>query len=493
MKRSVSLVTAVLLLVAILAAGCSAAPAPSAQPSLTAAPQQARLDLQQARSTVKAWLAKEVPDYNLDTLSDLAETDFGIDGLYETTGMQFYLLNCYLYSIYGGEVSRTMFLTPLAAVTADVDGDGRSEAVLLGDIGSGRSITVLFLAKDGVIYQETVENNAGDCRFTLGMMDDGKIAVIRIAPGADGTSNQTVVGTVSLRQGKAVIDKADIEQSVDVQTTWSQAMPEGIPEPPGVKRYVQTRWGLQCQGISPADFANYKQRLVQSGFRLVENSDDINFTYSNGSQMLYITDQSSVSPGGYIALICSKLKTDAGLQPGELTLKQAAIKINEYLAAIKDKDDYRFGKSVRELTHTDISGAWDKMKLQGFSSTDTGDFIIQDGKVASAFMLGNTVVADIDSDGDYELYTIAGFGSGIYRIMLSACQHGEFFSSTSWIPSSGFEFGLQKIDDYTVKLRGVRYIGDQIEFTDDYGKLSIQTVNGVRMVVPEKEPGKQLK
>lgn len=124
-----------------------------------------------------------------------------------------------------------------------------------------------------------------------------------------------------------------------------------------------------------------------------------------------------------------------------------------------------------------IEDAFDKMNLQAFTAVSdsgfTGSFLIRKG-VASFVRgdLNNTCVVDIDKDGKYELLDLYGWGSGIYRIDLTAYEYNNpiYFDSLTevpnkeyfncFIPDNGYsELNFLKVDDTTVKL-----VGTDIEY-----------------------------
>lgn len=140
-----------------------------------------------------------------------------------------------------------------------------------------------------------------------------------------------------------------------------------------------------------------------------------------------------------------------------------------------------------------IEDAFEKMELQAFAAISdngfTGYFLVRKG-VASYVggSLDNNCVADIDNDGTYELLGLYGWGSGIYRIELTAYEYKNpiYFNSLTeipvkeyyscFIPENGYaEMSLNKVNDTTVKL-----IGQDV----DYGVLKTE---GSALVVEDME------
>lgn len=114
------------------------------------------------------------------------------------------------------------------------------------------------------------------------------------------------------------------------------------------------------------------------------------------------------------------------------------------------------------------------------------DYLICSGSVCEAPFLGDTLVADIDKDGSYELLSVCGWGSGIYRIEIKAYKFGNplYVDSKNkilypayyncYVPKAGYaELMLKKISGSGVRLFGaVREKGRLVPKTD-YGTLKI--------------------
>jgi hypothetical protein len=200
-----------MMLAAILSA-CTAGPivqvgAPTrlstAEPTSTAV----KLELAQAREMIKDWLAKEIPGFNMDSLKELQETDFGIDKLFEETGSQYFALNSSSYGIVNGKVFNLGFFTPLSAVNADVDSDGCYETVLLVDTGSGRYIRQLYVVKEGVLYKHLIENSGEQQEYRLVETDTGKVVLYKVRYNANGNAaDETMVGMVVLDNGEVEVN-----------------------------------------------------------------------------------------------------------------------------------------------------------------------------------------------------------------------------------------------------------------------------------------------
>ena len=206
--------TVLVLLLAAAFAGCGAAqPVGSTTPtatqptkSVTHAPSSSPNSLENARALIAGWLKREVPDFNMDSLSDLEETDLGIEHLYELTETRFYTLGSFLYTLHGGNVSRLYCLTTLDALLEDMDGDGSDELVLLCDNGSGLYVYQLFIVKGGAVYEHTIESTAGEYGYRLGTMCSCGVQLLKVQMENGQEAGSEVVGVVMLRDGQVVVE-----------------------------------------------------------------------------------------------------------------------------------------------------------------------------------------------------------------------------------------------------------------------------------------------
>ncbi len=207
-------ITVVVLLLAATLTGCGAAqPVGTAAPSatqksisITPTPSPAAGSLEAARALIAGWLKREVPDFNMDSLSDLEETDLGIEHLYELTETRFYTLGSFLYTLHGGNVSRLYCLTTLDALLEDMDGDSKDELVLLCDNGSGLYVYQLFIVKGGAVYEHTIESTAGEYGYRLGTMCSCGVQLLKVQLENGQEAGAEVVGVVMLRDGQVVVE-----------------------------------------------------------------------------------------------------------------------------------------------------------------------------------------------------------------------------------------------------------------------------------------------
>lgn len=87
-----------------------------------------------------------------------------------------------------------------------MDGDSNDEVVLLCDNGSGRYVYQLFIVKNGAVYDHTIESSAGGHGYRLGTMCTCGVQLLRVEYEDGEEAGSAVVGTVTLREGKILLD-----------------------------------------------------------------------------------------------------------------------------------------------------------------------------------------------------------------------------------------------------------------------------------------------
>lgn len=219
------------------------------------------------------------------------------------------------------------------------------------------------------------------------------LLLVLLATAIVGCAAARPVGTVAL----SATEMPESRES-EVITTWKDAMPENIPEPLGVKRYVlagtmlnQTFVGkgsIQCQGLNEVDLNAYKVKLIDCGFRVIDNNDG-NSQYINDHYILYILDQSFLEIDSYILLSFEKIKSSASLLLGERTTDEAKVKIQAFIDGITDTNHLLFQKQVGELVQLDYPDVWEKTQTQVFKDFSLGEFLICSDQV-SYFLAGRS-------------------------------------------------------------------------------------------------------
>jgi hypothetical protein len=147
------------------------------------------------------------------------------------------------------------------------------------------------------------------------------------------------------------------------------------------------------------------------------------------------------------------------------------------------------------LVELDIPGLYEKTQMrayQAFTSIDNpaGTYLLYN-KIALSVLdsFEETCIADIDQNGEYELLSLFGFGSGIYRINLNVYQATNpiIFSSTAkipmlryhncFVPKAGYgKLVFDQVSDSEVHLKEVDLETEQVG--KDYGKLVVNQETG---------------
>ncbi len=172
----------------------------------------------------------------------------------------------------------------------------------------------------------------------------------------------------------------------------------------------------------------------------------------------------------------------------ELTEEEALLLIHDKVEENKEKGLEGLEYTTRDPFHVveiSIPDLYEKMQVvayQAYTKEDVsaGTYLIHDGRVYPIVdSLENTCVADIDQNGTYELLSLFGFGSGIYRIHLNVYQYGIPFNisyqkkvlhlnyQNIFVPNNGYgQLAFHKISDTEVHLV-------EQDKEKDYGSLKI--------------------
>ncbi|MCL2487069.1 MAG: hypothetical protein FWE80_00085 [Oscillospiraceae bacterium] len=255
---------------------------------------------------------------------------------------------------------------------------------------------------------------------------------------------------------------------------------------------------LFCYGMNKSTFDEYKSVLKKDGWQLVcsdtegrEDPDDaVYYSYIKGNQTINIVNQAFFDGDGgnhirigYIAGYAAERRSGGISKKDALPLIQAAIDA--------DPDEYEQGKRAAIVVELHIPNAFEKAQMQIFTAygenTTFGSFIIRRGYILRVFDgFSDVCVADIDHDGEYELISMFGWGSGIYRIQITAYKFKnppEFSSLTevvypaygnTWVPDGYLALKMVQINDTDIKILGGDYEENgEMKLTDDYGLLKV--------------------
>lgn len=208
-------------------------------------------------------------------------------------------------------------------------------------------------------------------------------------------------------------------------------------------------------------------------------------------------DITQADQGSYLEQAPLQAST-AGEEEANLLSVQAPIRDGEELVIIQtqyqqDKEYGNLGALFQYpeyLVEIDIADLYEKTQMkayQAFTLSDmpAGTYILYN-KIALPVLdsFQETCIADLNQNGEYELLSLFGFGSGIYRIHLNVYEATNpiYFSSTTkipmlryqncFVPKLGFgQLGFDQVSKEEVHLSELDIETGQVR--KDYGKLVI--------------------
>lgn len=272
---------------------------------------------------------------------------------------------------------------------------------------------------------------------------------------------------------------------------WSGAISMPIPAPPAATDFFQSGGdgAVDCRGCSKEDLDQYVRLLEDEGWALLpQEPESMVYMLIRGNDMVYLRDQ-TYEEEGFNSLQVSYAPGYRGpAESGRRHAEEAVAIIQGYLDLLESADAHGYGKKVHAVREIDLGDAYEKMGLQGFEVYGAGyQEAFAMGKTGALLGLGfaeEVRTADIDGDGEMELITLGAWGSGIYRIVVTAFKYnadGDVYEpaySNHWIPMNISEddcwnMSLVKIDDRTVHLYGADLSAGQFIPRVDYGKLQV--------------------
>lgn len=254
--------------------------------------------------------------------------------------------------------------------------------------------------------------------------------------------------------------------------------------------------GTYYSNISYERLVSYLEELKVGGWecinceenytKIVEEITDLMLTDGENLLQLVISLESKEETNQNSVMV----RLDQGISGADIKAREGALNKEEAKSKIEPILDEmvrngELSKEKREvigLLELYIEDSYEKMGLQAFAVVSatgiTGQFLICKDSVLNVMSdLGRSVVADLDQNGEYELLDMFGFGSGIYRITLTAYEYSNpiYFSSLTkvlhikyqnvFVPNAGYaELDFKKVDDNKVLL-----IGSDME----YGEIMI--------------------
>lgn len=309
---------------------------------------------------------------------------------------------------------------------------------------------------------------------------------------------------------------SNVDQRVEESTV---KVPEELPEKKKLteiedfeKDYERPFLGTDCIMLDTNAFyyyemdsdktSEYKRRLVQAGYELLlkETVEGITYeNYTNGERRIQTVDLGQTT----ILSIVNNYAT--------MKSEENVYATKDVLMRIQELEELKWENEKSEVTGSAsmkpaivikywIPELYEKMNMQAYVSYTKegkrgGPYLLYCDQIydfSGTFdTLENTCIADIDGNGTYELLSLCGWGSGIYRLQLNIYQYGNpyYFNSLNevihlcysnvFVPKRGYgELAFLKVSDQEVHLME-KYPDDK-----DYGKLMI--LDETKEVVPER-------
>ena len=312
-----------------------------------------------------------------------------------------------------------------------------------------------------------------------------EISEIPLPPSTDSTNAMQDCENTALSETPLPLSTDFAEEFV-----WSFPFPQ-----PNATSFENGFKELYCYGVTKEEFVDYKLELDSHGWQLTGYKNGISYTYIKENMTINITDQTFVTPPCNALRISYRAGYSELMREGGLSKPEASKLIQQDIDAASP-DDYRSGTFVQHIVELDIEEAYEKMSLQVFevygayeylggdgntypATGSLGKYLICEGKVLCVFdPLENVCVVDIDRDGKYELISLYGLGSGIYRVIIIAYKlwNPPYYNSLTevlhtayhnyWIPDGRYSgLTIKKVSETDVNLYG---------FNKDYGLLRIE-------------------
>ena len=273
---------------------------------------------------------------------------------------------------------------------------------------------------------------------------------------------------------------------------WDAVMPAIVPKPDAV-RFEASIEGVCCYGFDDQGVADYETNLADAGFEPA-GYDYMGSYFVKGNLLVQVFTQiydPEPEKNSITVSACPYLQRDS-MPEGAVSCDEALLRINTYLT-----EAGYVTQSATAALEIDLSGAYEKMGLQAFGifgqvfaegAAHTADvFVVIAGAVVPVDdPLETTCVADIDADGQYELFSIFGFGSGIFREILTAyCTDDDGCFMTEYgqglVPDNGYaELFIEAEGETGVRVWGANRWFGRLYKTVDYGLLEI--VNGAGLM-----------
>lgn len=286
---------------------------------------------------------------------------------------------------------------------------------------------------------------------------------------------------------------AAVPPSAPSEIRWNSQISLPFP-PPNASSYVSVNYGeVDCIGAQKKDLDDYRAALKKAGWKEVgvegasSCSGPLQLTYIKGNDVVSLLDQTFEEPTSYAQPL---IRIDygsgyhGGYSDGRKTPEQAKPVLQKFLNVLP-KGHYMSGRIISGIKENDIGDAYSKMGLQCFAvycADNRGDtFLLGKNNSVIEACPKHFCTADIDGDGKDEFLSMIGFGSGIYRIVLSAYQYDKNGAlkkvyGNCWVPKSGYgDLTIVKVNERTVKLFDIKSENGKLvpDPNKDYGALKV--------------------
>lgn len=280
-----------------------------------------------------------------------------------------------------------------------------------------------------------------------------------------------------------------------------------VPEPDSLNS-VQWECGTYYSDISAENLQAYFQKLKEEGWKDY-NGDELTTEFADGISeymlireddllqiLVYLMDRTQAISNSILVRKDSNLPiNNISLRKSAITKAEALEEIHQYIDRVQNTEEFPYAvEKLVGVFEIFIEDAYDKMEIQAYAAVSDsgvyGCFLIRKGIVSYVGgELKNAYVADIDSDGKYELLDLyTAWENGISKIHLNAYWYinpVDFNSLTEilqikysncFVPQVEYtDLFLKKSDDQTFNL---------ISSNKDYGPI---TIEGAMLVVDHME------
>jgi len=299
--------------------------------------------------------------------------------------------------------------------------------------------------------------------------------------------------------------------------SWSSTYSIPVPKP-DTEYIAPNDFGTFCYGIDAKQLKDYLINLETDGWICIDDTifaQTIHYVYTKGDMIFQIIDHTetvlnSDITESYIFVFFSYGYEKINKRENTLSKSDAAGMIEELNKQLDDTDSevkVVGGAKIAMIIELFMEDSFEKMGLQAFTVINAegrliGNYLICNQSVLYVVdPLTNVCIVDIEEDGEYELLSLYGWGSGIYRYELSAYKYENpiYFSSLTkilhcayrncFVPENGYgKLSLKKINDAEVRLLDHDWLAEESEDyngePEDYGKILLDADR--YHLVPEK-------